>query len=98
MNAPVLKSRASFAKRFIAMIIDFVLVPPVALVIMLATGVMESAEAYVMPQPIIRISGLVFVSFLLLNGYLLLRRRQTIGKRLLKITFPSEDTRERLAP
>lgn len=85
MNTPQLDSRASVGRRFTATIIDFVLVPPVALFMMLATGVMETAEAYVMPQPVIRIFALVFVSYLLLNGYLLMIKGQTIGKRLMKI-------------
>ena len=72
-------------RRLLATAIDALILAPTALFIMLATGLVESAEAWVMPQPIIRLTGLAVGTYLLLNGYLLARHGQTVGKRLLKI-------------
>lgn len=88
--------QAPIGKRFIATMIDFTLVPPLALLVMLVTGVMETADAYIMPQPIIRIFPLVFVSYFILNGYLLITQGQTLGKRLMKIKIVSKASGELL--
>ena len=87
---------ASRVRRLIATGIDFVLLPPLALLLMLVSGVMEDAEAWVSPQPVVRILGLLLVSYLLLHGVLLVRRGQTIGKRLVGLQIISAATGDKL--
>jgi len=69
-------------RRLAATVLDLLILAPTALFIMLATGIVESAEAWVMPQPLIRVPLLIVGTFLLLNGYLLFTAGQTLGKRL----------------
>ena len=73
-------------RRLVAVLVDFALVPAVALVLMLVTGVLEHAEAWAeWWRPIARAAGLVLAAYLLLNGWLLARRGQTVGKWLLRV-------------
>lgn len=83
---------ASRRRRFLATCIDFIVLPPIALVIMLVSGLMESAEAYVWPQPVLRLFGLLVVSYFAIHGYLLARRGQTLGKRLMGLRLVSTDS------
>lgn len=83
---------ASRRRRFLATCIDLVVLPPIALVIMLVSGLMESAEAYVWPQPVLRLFGLLVVSYFAIHGYLLARRGQTLGKRLMGLRLVSTDS------
>lgn len=83
---------ASRRRRFLATCIDFVVLPPIALVIMLATGLMEGPEAYVWPQPVLRLFGLLVVSYFAIHGYLLARRGQTLGKKLMGLRPVSTDS------
>lgn len=76
-------------RRVAATVIDLLILGPTSLIIMLATGIVESAEAWVMPQPIIRLTLLMVGSYLLLNGYLLVTNGQTLGKRLLGLRIQS---------
>lgn len=69
-------------RRLAATVVDLLILAPTALFIMLATGIVESAEAWVMPQPLIRVPLLIVGTYLLLNGYLLFTAGQTVGKRL----------------
>lgn len=69
-------------RRLAATVADLLILAPTALFIMLATGLVESAEAWVMPQPLIRVPLLIVGTYLLLNGYLLFTAGQTLGKRL----------------
>ena len=69
-------------RRLAATVLDLVILAPTALFIMLATGLVESAEAWVMPQPLIRLPLLIVGTYLLLNGYLLFTVGQTLAKRL----------------
>jgi|TARA_Y100000310_G_scaffold337083_1_gene423222 uncharacterized RDD family membrane protein YckC len=97
MTTPAANSSAplaSLGSRFVATLIDFIIVPPVALFLMLASGVLEHAEAWILPQPQFRILGLLIVSYLLLNGYLLVTKGQTLGKRIMKIQIVSNSTDE----
>jgi|TARA_Y100000310_G_C20611038_1_gene778005 uncharacterized RDD family membrane protein YckC len=97
MTTPVTNSSAPLASvgsRFGATLIDFIIVPPVALLVMLVSGVLEHAEAWILPQPQFRILGLLIVSYLLLNGYLLATKGQTLGKKLMKIKIVSNSTGE----
>ena len=76
-------------RRVAATVIDLLILGPTSLIIMLVTGIVESAEAWVMPQPIIRLTLLMVGSYLLLNGYLLVTNGQTLGKRLLGLRIQS---------
>ena len=89
---------ASRSRRLAATAFDFIIVPPVALFLMLVTGLMEDADAYVMPQPLFRLFGLLVVSYFLVNGYLLIKHSQTVGKKLMKIRITSNKTGEPLPP
>ena len=82
-------SKGSRSRRAAATVIDLLILGPTSLFIMLATGIVESAEAWVMPQPIIRLTLLLVGSYLLLNGYLLVTNGQTLGKRLLGLRIQS---------
>ena len=72
-------------RRIVAAGIDFLLVPAVSFVVMLVSGVMENAEAYAGYQPWIRAIALGVAGYLLVNGWLLHRRGQTVGKWLTRI-------------
>lgn len=76
---------ASRWRRLAATLIDFTLVPAVALGLMLVTGVLEHAEAWVWPQPIVRGSGLGLAAYLILNAWPLARSGQTLGKWALRL-------------
>ncbi len=78
-------------RRFLATAIDALLLPVTALLIMLVSGLMETAEAYVWPQPVVRILALVVFSYLLLNGWGLLTKGQTLGKRWLGLRICALD-------
>ena len=77
--------RAAIWRRVLATSIDFVVVPGMAMLVMLVTGVIENAEAWVDGFPWIRVFLLGVVGYLLVNGMLLFRSGQTLGKWLLKI-------------
>jgi len=59
------------------------------LAIMLVTGLMEDADAYVDLQPVLRLSALLVISYLLLNGPGLRRNGQTLGKRWMSLRIES---------
>lgn len=82
-------SKGLRSRRAAATVIDILILGPTSLIIMLVTGIVESAEAWVMPQPIIRLTLLMVGSYLLLNGYLLVTNGQTLGKRLLGLRIQS---------
>jgi uncharacterized RDD family membrane protein YckC len=78
-------------RRLAATLIDLLFLAPTALFIMLVTGIVESAEAWVMPQPLIRLALLIVGSYLVLNGYLLFSAGQTLGKRLTGLKIQTRD-------
>ena len=71
---------AGRGRRLAATAIDFVAVPTLALLIMLVTGVLEHADDFVGNQVLVRALLLGTSSYLLLNGWLLVKRGQTLGK------------------
>ena len=84
---------ASRGRRVVAALIDFVLVPLVAILIMLVTGVLEHAQDWAEnAMPFARMLGLGFASYLLLNGWLLGTRGQTAGKAIMGIAIVSTAT------
>ncbi len=72
-------------RRLVATAIDFVLVPLVSFLVMLVSGAMESADAYAGNQIWLRGIGLGVAGYLLINGWLLHRRGQTVGKMVMGI-------------
>lgn len=78
-------------RRLTATIIDALLVPLFALVLMLVSGVLEHAEDYA-NHPWLRVIGLGVASYLILNGWLLWTRGQTLGKLILRVTIVNNGT------
>lgn len=78
-------------RRLIAAGIDAVVLLACGLLLALVTGALEHAEAWVDPQPQLRIVLLAVVTYLAVNGYLLSKTGQTVGKRLLSIRIASDD-------
>ena len=77
--------KASIWSRLGAATLDFFVVPTVALIIMLISGALENAEAWSKGFPWVRVLLLGIAAYLLVNGVLLWRYGQTLGKRLFKI-------------
>lgn len=75
-------------RRLLATLIDMILVPSLSLVLVAAAGVMEDAEDYQnVGLMILWIFLLAVVSYLVLNGYTLWRRGQTLGKLALGVAI-----------
>ena len=74
-------------RRLVATLIDAVLVPALTLVLVMITDVVEDAEDYADSWWMVWVLLLAVASYLVLNGYGLLRRGQTLGKRLLGIAI-----------
>ena len=88
-------------RRLFATLIDMVLVPSLSLILVAAAGVMEDAEDYQnVGLMILWIFLLAVASYLLLNGYTLWRRGQTLGKLLMGIAIvqTADETSRRPAP
>ena len=77
--------KASIWRRLSAATLDFFVVPTVALIIILISGALENAEAWSKGFPWVRVLLLGIAAYLLVNGVLLWRYGQTLGKRLFKI-------------
>lgn len=82
--------------RAVANAIDIVLVPTFALFLMLVTGALESAVAYADGFPYIRVFFLGVASYLILNGWLLWHRGQTLGKYFLKLKIVNFQTQQKV--
>ena len=74
--------RAGRGRRLAATLIDLVVVGVAGVVLVMLTGAFEDAEDYV-AEPLPRIVGLGFATYFIVNGVLLWRRSQTIGKALM---------------
>lgn len=72
-------------KRLLATLIDAIGVPALTLILVMLTNVAEDAEDYVDNTWMLHVLLLAICSYLLLNGYTLWRRGQTLGKYLLGI-------------
>ena len=89
---------AGRGRRIVATVVDFVLVPLVAILIMLMTGVLEHAQDWTEnAMPYTRMLGLGLVSYVLLNGWLLATRGQTAGKAIMGIAIVSTATGEKVS-
>ena len=79
MSAAV--GRVARVRRFAATAVDFLLVGLAGLVLVIATGAFEDAEDYA-GNVLLRIVAFGFATYFLVNGLLLWRRGQTVGKAL----------------
>lgn len=82
---------AGRGRRLLATLVDMILVPLLTLVLVAAFGVTEDAEDYASQAWIGWVLLLAVASYLLVNGYLLWRRGQTVGKALLGIRIVAAD-------
>lgn len=88
---------AGRGRRFVATLIDVVLVPVVAIVLMLVTGVLEHASDWsTSAMPVLRMIGLGLLSYVLLNLWLLWTRGQTVGKAAMGVMIADAKSRERV--
>ena len=77
-------------RRLAATIIDAILVPSMSLVLLMVTDVMEDAEDYVnLDLMLLWIFLLAIAAYIILNGYTLWHKGQTLGKWLLGIAIVS---------
>jgi uncharacterized RDD family membrane protein YckC len=83
---------AGRGRRMTATLIDATLVPALTVLLVMATGIMEHAEDYKDQSFVWQIFLLAVVSYLILNGYLLFKRGQTVGKRALNVAIVSSKT------
>ncbi len=74
-------------RRLVATLIDMIMVPSLTLVLVMISGVVEDAEDYTNNWWMLWVFVLAIVSYLLLNGYGLWQRGQTLGKKLLGIAI-----------
>ena len=87
---------AGRGRRFAATLIDLVLVPLLAILLMLVTGVLEHAEDWSAgAMPVMRMLGLAVASYVILNLWPLWARGQTAGKAILGIRIVSAKTGEK---
>ena len=78
---------ASRWRRLCAAVIDYAVVPTVGVVLVLVTGAYEHAEDYVGYRPFLNGALLALASYAVVNGALLWRRGQTVGKAVLGIAL-----------
>ena len=88
-------NQPGIVRRGLATLVDIIVVPVVSLLVMLVTGAMEHAEAYAGAQPYLRAFGLGVAGYLVINGLLLHKRGQTVGKALVGIMIVSRQTGEK---
>jgi len=89
---------AGRGRRLAATSIDAVLVPVVAILLMLVTGVLEHAQDWsASAMPVLRMIGLGLASYVLLNLWLLWARGQTVGKAVMGIMIVDAKTGGRAA-
>lgn len=78
-------SRAGRIRRLLALAIDFVVIAVIAFAAMWPLGIFEHEQAYERGQFVFRLFALILGTYALVNGWLLHKRGQTVGKRLLRI-------------
>ena len=95
MTQPLEERLAGRGRRLVATLIDMLLVPALTALLIMITGVMEHAEAYRNAMWVLYSFLLAVVSYLILNGYWLFTRGQTVGKRVMGVAIVSTGTGER---
>ena len=86
---------AGRGRRLAATLIDAIAVPGLTMLLVMMTGIMEHAEDYQGRSFVWQIFVLAVLSYVILNGYLLLKRGQTVGKWALKVAIVSNKTGDR---
>ena len=76
-------------RRLFATLVDSILVPSLTLLLVMIFGVVEDAQDYTDNWWMLHVLLLAVLSYLLLNGYGLVKSGQTVGKRLLGIALVS---------
>ena len=79
-------------RRLLATLIDAILVPSLTIFLVMVAGVVEDAEDYIDNWWILSVFLLAVVSYLILNGYGLWRRGQTLGKTVTGIAIVHADS------
>ena len=74
---------AGRVRRLFAAGIDFAVVAIVAFCVMWPLGIFEHQEAYVPTQFVMRLFLLIFCTYVVVNGWLMHKHGQTLGKRTL---------------
>jgi uncharacterized RDD family membrane protein YckC len=97
MTQPLQERLAGRGRRLVATLIDMVLVPALTVLLVMVTGVMEHAEDYRNSMWMVNVFLLAVVSYLILNGYWLFTRGQTVGKRVMKVAIVATASGERAA-
>ena len=97
MTQPLAERLAGRGRRLIATLIDMFLVPALTVLLIMATGVIEHAEDYRDAMWVLYVFLLAVLSYLILNGYWLFTRGQTVGKRLMKVAIVATSSGERAA-
>ncbi len=92
MTQPLEERLAGRGRRLVATLIDMLLVPALTALLVMITGVMEHAEAYRNSMWMVHVFLLAVVSYLILNGYWLFTRGQTVGKRVMKVAIVATAT------
>lgn len=87
-NSPL----AGRGRRLVATLIDMLIVPLASFLVLWVTGAFENAEAYARDQIVIRGFLLGIAGYLLVNGWLLHARGQTLGKAVMGIMIVSNGT------
>ena len=89
---------ASRFLRFIAFILDWILTIMVTIMVLGTTRLLESPEAYQGEQSVtLRVLGAGAIAYLLVNGWLLIARGQTMGKFFCRIAIVAQSTGARPA-
>ena len=97
MTQPVDERLAGRGRRLVATLIDMLLVPALTVLLVMITAVMEHAEAYRNSMWMLNVFLLAVVSYLILNGYWLLTRGQTVGKRVMGVAIVATVSGKRAA-
>ena len=92
-EAPILAGRF---RRLAAWAVDAALVPTLTILLVMIAGVVEHAEDFSDNFWIFWVLCIAVLSYLILNGYGLFTRGQTIGKRLLGIAIVASSTGDRV--
>tara|TARA_Y100000994_G_C15401202_1_gene321792 strand:- start:79 stop:585 length:507 start_codon:yes stop_codon:yes gene_type:complete len=90
---------ATRTRRFLATIIDMCLVPILTLFLVMIFGLVEHAEDYAAGNNMFfNILATAILGYMILNGFLLWSRGQTVGKLLLGIAIVSSDGFDHMEP
>ena len=95
MTQPLAERLAGRGRRLVATLIDMLLVPALTVLLIMVTCVVEHAEDYRNAMWVLYVFLLAVLSYLILNGYWLFTRGQTVGKRVMKVAIVATASGER---